>query len=59
MRLFIRFPEPKIDAWELFDLKSDPNEMESAYGHPGKAEIQKTLKRELSRLREQFKVDAK
>ena len=54
----IRFPEPKINAWELFDLQSDPHEMESVYGQPGKAQIQRTLKNELNRLQKQFQVES-
>ena len=28
----IRFYEQDVDQWELFDLKTDPNEMTSVYG---------------------------
>ncbi|MEO0413930.1 MAG: sulfatase/phosphatase domain-containing protein [Verrucomicrobiota bacterium] len=53
----IRFPEPKIDAWEYYDLESDPNELESTYGDPTQSQTQNRLAKELERLREQFQVD--
>jgi len=52
----IRFPEPRHDTWELYDLQSDPRELESRYGDPELADVQKTLKRELGRLRDQYDV---
>ncbi|MFI3248724.1 MAG: sulfatase [Rikenellaceae bacterium] len=41
-------------AWELYDLKSDPNEMHNVYGKPEYAEITKQLKVELKELREEL-----
>jgi arylsulfatase A-like enzyme len=43
------------DYWELFDLKDDPNELKNLYGNSGSAQITADLKRELSRLRAQYK----
>ncbi len=44
-----------IDAWELYDLEKDPNELNNVYGSPGSAEIVKKLKAELEQLRKEFK----
>ena len=46
----------KIDDWELFDLKQDPNELRSVYGDPAYAEVQKYMASELERLRRQYAV---
>ena len=44
-------PEIKIDAeWELYDLKSDPREINNVYGDPNFADIQTALLAELDRL---------
>jgi arylsulfatase A-like enzyme len=43
-----------IDAWELYDLKKDPNELNNVYGSADYAEIEKKLKEELKRLRRQY-----
>jgi arylsulfatase A-like enzyme len=43
-----------IDAWELYDLKKDPNELNNVYGNPAYAEIVKQLKTELKRLQKQY-----
>jgi arylsulfatase A-like enzyme len=52
----IRFYEPEVNEWELFDLKSDPNEMKSVYGNPEYVDVQKQLHAELDRLRAELKV---
>lgn len=39
--------------WELFDLRSDPQEMRNVYGDPGYAEVVRDLKRELHRLQDE------
>jgi arylsulfatase A-like enzyme len=41
----------KINEWELFDLKNDPNELMSVYDDPGYAGTLRELKAELARLR--------
>ena len=47
----------KKDQWELFDLVSDPHEMNNLYGTPGQEAITATLKAELSRLKSAMKDD--
>ena len=44
------------DAWELIDLKVDPNETKNFYNDPAYAGIQKELHAELKRLRKQYQV---
>jgi len=43
-----------IDEWELFDLETDPMEMQNLYGKEGYEEITDELKRELRRLQEHY-----
>ena len=43
-----------IDAWELYDLQKDPNELNNLYDVPAYADTVKKLKAELRRLRNQF-----
>lgn len=45
-----------IDSWELYDLKSDPQEMENLYGKRGYGRITRKLHHELDRLRELYQV---
>ncbi len=52
----IRFYEPDVDYWELFDRQADPQEMKSLYGDPAVAQVQKELEAELARLRRELKV---
>jgi len=52
----VRFYEPEFDYWELFDSKTDPQELKSVYGSPKYAETQKELEAELVRLRKELKV---
>ena len=52
----VRFYEPGVDYWELFDLKTDPKELTSVYGKPEYADTQKELAAELARLRTELKV---
>ena len=51
----INFYENK--EWELFDLKEDPNELNSVYDDPDYADIKKGLEVELQRLQEFYKDD--
>ena len=46
-----------IDAWELFDLDKDPQELKSVYGDPAYADVVADMKQELKRLKEQYKDD--
>jgi arylsulfatase A-like enzyme len=43
-----------IDAWELYDLKEDPHEINNVYGNPVYADIIKNLKAELKRLQQKY-----
>jgi len=43
-----------IDAWELYDLEKDPNELNNVYGEPDYAGVVEELKVELKRLRKQY-----
>lgn len=43
-----------IDAWELYDLKRDPQQMHNIYGKPGTERITRKLKEELLRLQVQY-----
>ncbi len=53
----IRFQDKGLDAWELFDLQEDPQEMNSVYDKPEYAKVVNQLKREMTRLRKEFKVE--
>ncbi|MCC6494257.1 MAG: sulfatase [Pirellulales bacterium] len=46
----------QLDQWELFDLTSDPQELQSVYGHPDYAGPRQRLQDELSRLRSELEV---
>ena len=52
----VRFYEPEFDYWELFDLKTDPQELKSVYGSPEYAKTRTELEAELTRLRKDLKV---
>ena len=43
-----------IDAWELYDLEKDPNELNNLYDNPGYSEIVAELKAELKSLRNRY-----
>ncbi|MDO5524014.1 MAG: DUF4976 domain-containing protein, partial [Bacteroidia bacterium] len=43
-----------IDEWELFDLQTDPMEMNNLYGKPGYENIAQEMRAELKRLQEQY-----
>lgn len=55
----VRFDGPDLDAWELFDLREDPQELRNVYDDPARQPIVAELKRELERLRQELKVPAK
>ncbi len=44
-------------AWELYDLKNDPKEMNNIYGDPQYAAVVKELKTKLKAMRSEFKED--
>jgi hypothetical protein len=52
----MRFYEPDVNEWEMFDLQNDPHEMQSIYGRPYVAKTQQYLLAELNRLRAELKV---
>ncbi|MBQ5729166.1 MAG: sulfatase [Bacteroidaceae bacterium] len=43
-----------IDAWELYDLNTDPKEMNNLYGKPGYEKVTKCMMKELRRLQKQY-----
>jgi arylsulfatase A-like enzyme len=47
----------KLDQWELYDLQKDPGEMRNVYSEPSYAKILESLKKELQRLKKEFKDD--
>lgn len=44
------------DYWELFDLKTDPQELRDIYGDPKNAALRQNLARQLTQLRRDLKV---
>lgn len=52
----IHFYGHDIDAWELYDLADDPNEMKNVYGAPSVAKLQKEMHAKLERLKKQYGV---
>jgi arylsulfatase A-like enzyme len=47
----VHFNAPDADYWELYDRHSDPLELTSVYDRPDYADVQRTLRAELDRLR--------
>ncbi len=47
----------KKEQWELFDLRSDPNELRNLYGQPSQAGVTVELKATLARLRTDLQDD--
>ena len=45
-----------LDEWELYDMESDPEEMQNQFGKPKYAEVTQRLKTELASLRKEFQV---
>ena len=45
-----------IDEWELYDLQNDPHEINNLYGQKGYETITDSLRTELKRLQQQYKV---
>ncbi len=52
----VRFYEPGVDYWELFDLKNDPKELTNVYDKPEYLRTREQLEAELTRLRKELKV---
>jgi arylsulfatase A-like enzyme len=52
----VRFYDPEMDYWELFDREKDPQELRSVYDDPDYARVRTELERELARLRTEMKV---
>jgi arylsulfatase A-like enzyme len=52
----VRFYEPGVEYWELFDRQTDPRELTSVYGRPEHAATQRELHAELDRLRRELRV---
>ncbi|MHC5010882.1 MAG: sulfatase family protein [Planctomycetota bacterium] len=46
----------QLDEWECYDLRTDPDELQSVYGDPDYAQVVQELKAELDRLRERYGV---
>ncbi len=46
-----------MDEWELYDLESDPLEMNNIYSEPANAELVKDLKKQLDELKVEVKMD--
>ena len=53
----VRYYEPQWDAWELFDLDEDPDELRSVADDPRYAEIRAELQRRLAELRRTYGDD--
>ena len=52
----IRFPDDNLNTWEFFDLQKDPMEMKNLYADKSyRGDIQ-SMKKELQRLRKQYKI---
>ena len=47
----------KKDQWELFDLASDPHELQNLYGQPGQEALTAELKATLARVRKELEDD--
>jgi arylsulfatase A-like enzyme len=45
----------KLNQWELYDLQKDPREMRNVYRDPAYAKTVEELKKELDRLKKEFK----
>lgn len=49
---------PNQDEWELFDLKEDPEQLNSVYGDSDYAAAQRRLKKQLTNLQERYGDDS-
>ena len=46
------------NEWELYDLKTDPDELTNLYGKPGQAELTARLKKQLVALQKHYEDDS-
>lgn len=53
----VRYYEPHVDAWELFDLQRDPDELQNVADDPAYAEVRAALTKRLRELRQQYGDD--
>lgn len=53
----VRYYEPHVDAWELFDLQLDPDELQNVADDPQYAEVRAELTTRLRLLRQQYGDD--
>ncbi|MCP3927837.1 MAG: sulfatase [Bacteroidetes bacterium] len=49
--------QDEVDSWELYDLKTDPSEMNNLYEEGAYAELIETLKQELFDLQRKYKIE--
>ncbi len=52
----VRFYGSDVNEYELFDLKTDPQELKNVIDEPGNAPVVEELKRELAKLRLELNV---
>lgn len=52
----VRFYEPEVDEWEMYDLEADPKELKSVHADPNYAQERARLEKELMRLRAELQV---
>jgi hypothetical protein len=53
----VRYYEPGVDGWELFDLVADPDELRSVADDPAYADVRRELTAKLVALRAQYGDD--
>jgi arylsulfatase A-like enzyme len=54
----VRFDRPDMDAWELFDLYTDPHELRNVYYEPAYRAVLDDMRYRLDQLRAELKVPA-